>query len=106
MAPTTKELSLRIKHLRDIVDERERQVEKALANNKEKLSDMNEFRSQQKDMIATLATKEALEMLQKEVAILKEERSRSAGRAAVLAGVWSLVVLGASALMNWWLRRV
>jgi len=100
---TVKELDREIGHLREIINEREKQriqhdqltelaIDKAVIGIDERLKSMNEFRGQQKDMIATLVRKEELASLIKELDELKEWKANSQGRTTIIMFLWPIAV--------------
>lgn len=100
---TNNNLTQEIRHLRELIDEREKQrvqhdqltelaIDKAVIGIDERLKSMNEFRGQQKDMIATLVRKEELAALSKELDELKQWKANSQGRTTIIMFLWPIAV--------------
>lgn len=82
------QMSREITHLREIMDEREKQrvqhdqltelaIDKAVITIDERLKSMNEFRAQQKDMINTLVTRVEFDMIVKRIADLENFQTKT-----------------------------
>jgi hypothetical protein len=108
----TDRLQRELAHLREIMDEREKQriqhdqltelaIDKAVIGIDARLENMNEFRGQQKDMIATLVRKEELANLVKELDELKEWKANSQGRNTIIMFLWPIAV----ALITFFINR-
>lgn len=81
------QISREITHLREIMNEREKQrvqhdqltelaIDKAVITIDERLKSMNEFRAQQKDMINTLVTRVEFDMIVKRIADLENFQTK------------------------------
>jgi hypothetical protein len=84
---TVKELDREIGHLREIINEREKQriqhdqltelaIDKAVIGIDERLKSMNEFRGQQKDMINTLVTRMEFDMIVRRIGDLEKFQAK------------------------------
>jgi cysteinyl-tRNA synthetase len=97
-------------HVAAKLDYSEKAVDKAEQQMNARLAAMNEFRDQLKDQAARLATNDRLEEI-KEAAdgrlkSIEAQISNWQGRLLVLGGIWSIVIITITALINYLIRTV
>ena len=76
---------------------------------KERLAGMNELRETMRDQAASLATREQVALtagaIEERLRSIENWSSNIQGRIVTLAGIWGLIVIVASALINFAIRK-